>query len=79
MYWKLTVVFYLKGQSSANTDLLEDVRMTLDRESLELDRMMTNMNAGSRLLKEKELKLKQLETSAMDDMVRSQDTAAPCL
>lgn len=44
---------------------------SLDAEAKELDRMQSNVTAGSRLLQEKEDKLRQLEEALFHDQVRS--------
>ena len=40
--------------------ILEDVRSSLEMEALHVDEMMSNLNAGSRLVQEKEQKLNLL-------------------
>ena len=55
--------------STDSKTLLADVKTSLDREALEIDMLKLNMSAGSRLLKEKQLRLKQLEQSIGEDVV----------
>ena len=60
----------VQGMSPDSKALLADVKSSLDREALEIDMMKLNMSAGSRLLKEKQLKLQRLEDSVVQEMVR---------
>ncbi|XP_070534943.1 centrosomal protein of 164 kDa-like [Ptychodera flava] len=54
----------LDGDDTADgASFLEDVKVNLEKEALELDKAMVNMSAGHRLVKEKEQKLKLLEES----------------
>ncbi|XP_067676754.1 centrosomal protein of 164 kDa-like isoform X2 [Haliotis asinina] len=55
----------LPDDSSAK--LLDDVRSSLEMEALKLDQMEVQMAAGSRLVREKELKIKQLENCNVSD------------
>ncbi len=52
--------------SPRSDHILGSVKDNLEKEAQEIDMMKFNMTAGSRLLKEKERKLKQLETSLLD-------------
>ena len=54
---------------SASAMVLGDVKSSLDKEAADLDRRRVNMSTGSKLLKEKEWNLKQLETSLLVDEV----------
>ncbi|KAK2190784.1 hypothetical protein NP493_68g01001 [Ridgeia piscesae] len=47
--------------------MLGDVKSSLDKEAADLDRRRINMSTGSKLLKEKERNLRQLETSLLVD------------
>ncbi|XP_048258374.1 centrosomal protein of 164 kDa-like isoform X2 [Haliotis rufescens] len=47
--------------------LLDDVRSSLEMEALKLDQMEVQMAAGSRLVREKELKIRQLENCNVSD------------
>ncbi|XP_074653247.1 uncharacterized protein LOC141907487 isoform X2 [Tubulanus polymorphus] len=49
--------------SNGSLDVLQDVKMNMDKESIELDRMLRNMSHGSRLLREKETRLRELEAA----------------
>ena len=49
--------------------MLGDVKSSLDKEAADLDRRRMNMSTGSKLLKEKERNLRQLETSLLVDKV----------
>ena len=55
--------------------MLDDVRLSLEREAMELDHMTVQMNAGNRLLKEKERHLRKLKTRAHNDLHVSPNTA----
>lgn len=50
---------------------LDQMFSSLDAEAKELDRIQMNVTAGSRLLQEKEDKLRQLEEALFQDQVRS--------
>ena len=50
--------------------VLGNVKSSLDKEAADLDRRRVNMSTGSKLLKEKEQNLRQLETSLLVDEVR---------
>ncbi|XP_030834367.1 centrosomal protein of 164 kDa [Strongylocentrotus purpuratus] len=57
-----------------STMIYEDVRLGLEREALEIDKALVNYTTGSRLVREKEHKLKKLEESLNDkDMYRGRD------
>ena len=55
---------------SASAMVLGNVKSSLDKEAADLDRRRVNMSTGSKLLKEKEHNLRQLETSLLVDEVR---------
>ncbi|XP_063959893.1 centrosomal protein of 164 kDa-like [Lytechinus pictus] len=63
------------GDTIKGTPLVyEDVRLGLEREALELDKALVNYTTGSRLVREKESKLKKLEESLNDkDIYRGRD------
>ena len=54
---------------SASAMVLGNVKSSLDKEAADLDRRRVNMSTGSKLLKEKEHNLRQLETSLLVDEV----------
>ncbi|XP_071958081.1 uncharacterized protein [Antedon mediterranea] len=54
---------YIAGLSTSSTSMLDDVKLSLEREAIELDKAVINVTAGRRLVREKEQKLKQLEES----------------
>ena len=56
------LTYQIRGESGAN--ILEDVRNSLDQEANEISKLKLNMTTGARLLKEKEVKLRQLENMA---------------
>ncbi|XP_077990079.1 uncharacterized protein LOC144444512 isoform X2 [Glandiceps talaboti] len=53
----------IETETPEAASFLEDVKINLEKEALELDKAMVNMSAGHRLVKEKEQKLKLLEVS----------------
>ncbi|KAK2153752.1 hypothetical protein LSH36_287g01025 [Paralvinella palmiformis] len=67
------VILENTGMSTDSKTLLADVKTSLDREALEIDMLKLNMSAGSRLLKEKQLRLKQLEQSIGEDVQPEDD------
>ena len=50
--------------------VLDDVKQNIEKEAMELDRMNIQMNAGNRLIKEKERYLGRLKTRASIDVSR---------
>ncbi|XP_064595665.1 LOW QUALITY PROTEIN: centrosomal protein of 164 kDa-like [Liolophura sinensis] len=48
--------------SPSAAELLSNVRDSLEREAVELDKMAVHMNAGNRLVREKEVKIQQLRS-----------------
>ncbi|XP_022100081.1 centrosomal protein of 164 kDa-like [Acanthaster planci] len=60
------------GLSPAGASILEDVRLGLEREALELDKAMVNMSTGHRLIREKASKIKKLEASMQDRLSGSE-------
>ena len=58
----------LQNLSPGSAHVLDDVRLSLEREAMELDHMTVQMNAGNRLLKEKERHLRKLKTRAHNDL-----------
>ena len=57
--------------------MLGDVKSSLDKEAADLDRRRINMSTGSKLLKEKERNLRQLETSLLVDKVHFSHACMP--
>ena len=57
-----------KNISPGSAHVLDDVRLSLEREAMELDNMTVQMNAGTRLLKEKERHLRKMKTRAQNDL-----------
>ncbi|XP_052265230.1 trichohyalin-like isoform X2 [Dreissena polymorpha] len=55
------------NMSPESAHVLDDVRQSLEREAAELDRMTVQMNAGNRLVKEKEKYLHRLKNRASND------------
>lgn len=62
--------------SPGSAHVLDDVRLSLEREAMELDHMTVQMNAGTRLLKEKERHLRKLKTRAQNDLHYNSDSDA---
>nr|ANN83892.1 Cep164 [Patiria miniata] len=60
------------GLSPAGASILEDVRLGLEREALELDKAMVDMSTGRRLVREKASGIKKLETSMQDGVSGSE-------
>ncbi|XP_053372840.1 centrosomal protein of 164 kDa-like [Mercenaria mercenaria] len=54
--------------SPESAHVLDDVKQSLEKEAMELDRMTVQMNAGNRLLKEKEKYLHKLKSRASNDV-----------
>ncbi|XP_033641266.1 centrosomal protein of 164 kDa-like [Asterias rubens] len=63
----------MQGLSPASASVLEDARLGLEREALELDKAMVNMSTGRRLIREKASKMKKMETSIMDGTSASEN------
>ncbi|XP_033126044.1 centrosomal protein of 164 kDa-like [Anneissia japonica] len=57
---------YVAGLSPSSASMLDDVKLSLEREAIELDKAVINVTAGRRLVREKEQKLKQLQESLID-------------
>ena len=57
--------YVLQAMSPQSAQVLDDVRHSLEKEALELDRMNVQMSAGNRLLKEKEKYLHKLKSKAI--------------
>ncbi|XP_052804909.1 centrosomal protein of 164 kDa-like isoform X2 [Mya arenaria] len=53
--------------SPESAHVLDDVKQNLEKEAMELDRIATQMNAGNRLVKEKERYLNRLKNRASND------------
>ena len=70
--------FRRQSVTSPHGEILLDVKSSLDRESRELDRILETMNDGQKLLRQKELKIKQLEMSMASDEVSRMDCAKGC-
>jgi hypothetical protein len=49
-------------------EVLDTVRSSLDKETLELEQLTEHMNKGARLVKEKERRLRQLQTRTERDV-----------
>ncbi|XP_074832798.1 centrosomal protein of 164 kDa [Carettochelys insculpta] len=62
-----------QAQDPDSSQLLEDVRRNLEEESKQLDKMKSAMQKGQVLLKKKEEKLSQLESSLLEE-VSDEDT-----
>ena len=53
-----------------NSSVLDDVRASLDKEAHEIDKIRLNVVSGSRLLREKEQKVRMLSSAIPPDKVR---------
>lgn len=60
--------------SPGTAHVLDDVRLSLEREAMELDNMTVQMNTGTQLLKEKERHLRKLKNRAHNDLHYNSDS-----
>lgn len=59
----------LKNLDVESASLLDNVRQSLEQEALEIDKLKMNMTTGTRLVKEKEHKLQELNQLITEDGV----------
>ncbi len=63
-------VVYFQVLPNGSQDVLNNVRNSIEREAQALNKMHLTVTSGSRLVKEKEQRLRQLEGVIAQDMVR---------
>lgn len=66
-HWILSSNFVWQNLTSESPHVLEEVKQKLEKESLDIDHMESQVKTGSRLVKEKEKKLRQMSTRLHPD------------
>lgn len=66
-HWILSSNFDWQNLTSESPHVLEEVKQKLEKESLDIDHMESQVKTGSRLVKEKEKKLRQMSTRLHPD------------
>lgn len=66
-HWILSSNFVWQNLTSESPHVLEEVKQKLEKESLDIDHMESQVKTGSRLVKEKEKKLRQMSTRLQPD------------
>ena len=59
---------FLQNLTSESPQVLEEVKQKLEKESLDIDHMESQVKTGSRLVKEKEKKLRQMSSRVNPDV-----------
>ena len=61
LYYRPLPSSVVQGMNADTGNILEEIKHGLDREATDIERTRLNLNAGSRVLKEKETKVRKLQ------------------